>query len=492
MAKTKPGLNISQLTDYQKKLLIEYYRRNRHKFISSEGSVDVRILKGLFEEQYRFIFSPHELASACCTRRAGKSHACAVGLLHSAVSKPLSQSLYIGLTRLSAKNIMQPTIEKLLKAYSIPYEYFKAELRFVLDNGSHIVLTGAGDSSRDIQKLLGVAYDLVVIDEAQSFPEHLKELIYDVLLITIAERKGKIRVIGTPGIIASGFFYDIATGVETSRHWDTHHWSWENNKAVSSLIEEQIERMVEANPHVVDTPAYKRNYLGEWVADADSLVYKYSPSRNDCSLNSGLETQVSAFDYYVLGVDLGFKDATAFTVVGWHHKSPKVYVVESFKRSGFIPSQIARVIQSFHDKYEQKIIKTVVDEGGLGKSIAEEWRQRYLLSVTPAKKTEKRLFIDEINGMFVDGTIQILPGNEELIEELKTLVWLDSDRKHEHPACDNHLTDSLLYSVRECKQYLYQPEPLKPDPIKEHERNLLSFHERAIEQRMGLAEDQWI
>jgi hypothetical protein len=381
---------------------------------------------------------------------------------------------------------MQPSIEKLLKAHAIPHEYYKAELRFVLGNGSHIVLTGAGDSSRDIQKLLGVAYDLVVIDEAQSFPAHLKELIYDVLLITIAEKRGKIRVIGTPGIVATGFFYDIATGAETSRHWDTHHWSWMDNKAVRDLIEEQIERMVTANPLVTETPAYRRNYEGEWVADADNLVYRYSVGRNGPSRGSDQGVGSVALEHYCLGVDLGFKDATAFVLIGWGASSPNAYIVSSFKKSGMIPSEIAKVIQDFHNKYPS-IIKTVVDEGGLGKSIAEEWRRRYLLAVTPAKKTDKRLFIDEINGMFIEGRIQLLPGNEELIDELKSLVWLDGERKHENPACDNHLTDSCLYALREARAYLYTPPVPEPDPIKAQEEALLREHEQRVLER-----ESWI
>lgn len=473
---------LSKLTDYQKKILIEHYRR--HRAVTGTCAQAAHVFEKLYVPQMRFIDSPHELASACCTRRAGKSHACAVGLLHKALSTPLAQTLYVGLTRQSAKNIMQPTIDRLLKAHSIKSEYFKAELRFILENGSHIVLTGAGDSSRDIQKLLGMAYDLVVIDEAQSFPPHLKELIYDVLQITIAERSGKIRVIGTPSIVATGFFYDIATGVETNQYWDTHHWSWRDNKAVCHLIQGQIDRMVEKNPHVIETPAYRRNYEGEWVADADNLVYRFVANRNAVSRDSLKDMDLVPCAYHCLGVDLGFKDATAFVLVGWSPQSPNAYVVDSFKKSGMIPSEIAKVIQEYHDKYPN-IIKTVVDEGGLGKSIAEEWRRRYLLAVTPAQKTEKRLFIDEINGMFIEGRIQILPGNEELIDELKSLVWLDGERRHENPACDNHLCDSLLYSLREARAYLYTPPALPEDPIKAQEDALLREHEQRVLERDG-------
>lgn len=469
----------AQLTDFERKVLLEYYRRHKHLLASRSPT---QLLKAsLFPSQHGFIYSESELALACCTRRAGKSHACAVGLITKALETPSSECLYIGLTRLTAKNIMVPNIERLLKKFDIDYEFFKAELRFVFKNQSQIVLTGVGDSIRGIQKLLGVAYDLVVIDEAQSFPEHIKPLIYEVLMITVAERKGKIRMIGTPGMIASGFFFDVAHGHEIDSQWATYHWSWTENETVKVLIQEQIERMIKASPLVAETPAFKRNYLGEWVADSDALVYKYAADKN--LVDSEHVGDLPLCDNFILGVDLGYIDATGFCVVGWGPHDPRVIVFESYKCSGLIPSDIIKVIQSYHDKYDNKIIRTVVDEGGLGKSIAEEWRRRYMVAVTPAKKTEKRLFIDTVNGLFIQGHIQIIKEtNGELLEELKNLVWLNSERKHEHPACENHILDALCYSIRESLSYLFTPEVIR-DPLKEQEEALLKAHISAVRDR---------
>lgn len=469
-------MDHARLTDFEKKILLEYYRRHKHLL---KGKNPAELLKAsLFPSQSEFIYNSSELALACCTRRAGKSHACAVGLLTKALDTPNSECLYIGLTRLTAKNIMVPNIERLLKRFDVDYEFYKAELRFVFKNKSQIVLTGVGDSIRGIQKMLGVAYDLVVIDEAQSFPEHIKPLIYEVLMITVAERKGKIRMIGTPGMIASGFFYDVAHGNELESQWATFHWSWTQNFVVKDLIQEQIDRMVQASPQITETPAYKRNYLGEWVADNDALVYKFTADKNLISSSEMGERPLC--DAYILGVDLGYVDATAFCVVGWGPHDERVFVLESYKASGLIPSDIIKVIQSYHEKYENKIIRTMVDEGGLGKSIAEEWRRRYMVNVTPAKKTEKRLFIDHVNGMLIQSHIKIIKEtNAELIEELKNLVWLDTERKHEHPACENHLCDSFIYSTRESLSYLWTPEVIR-DPNKELEDRLLRDHQNAV------------
>jgi len=84
--------------------------------------------------------------------------------------------------------------------------------------------------------------------------------------------------------------------------------------------------------------------------------------------------------------------------------------------------------------------------------------------VHPAQKRDKRLFIEEVNGSLILGTLKISEDAHALVDEMRELVWLDSDRKVENPSCDNHLCDSLLYSFREARAYLYTPDKAKPDP----------------------------
>jgi hypothetical protein len=369
--------------------------------------------------------------------------------------------LYIALTRGHAKNIIRPIIRRLLKKYKVKTIESIADLSFTFENGSQIWLTGAGDSIGDVEKLLGIPLDLVVVDEGQSFPEHVRYLLYDVLLITMAERKGKIRFIGTPGLIPKGFFFDIVTGREKTIPWEMHTWGWQDNLHIASAIQQQVDGMVAANPAISQTPSFRRNYQGEWIADTDDLVYKLQHH----TVVPSEAVEQACCDTFVLGVDLGFKDAAAFVVVGWNRRvSDTAYVVHATSQSGLIPSEIAKRIDALQKRYN--IIRTVVDEGGLGKSIAEEWRRRYLLNVHPAQKRDKRLFIEEVNGALILGKLKISEEASALVDEMRELVWLDEDRKVENPACDNHCTDACIYSYREARAYLFAPEKEKPDPMK--------------------------
>jgi hypothetical protein len=422
----------------------------------------VEALRGeLFDAQREFVESESLCAAACCTRRAGKSYACAVSLISRALALNAGNLLYIALTRQHAKNIMRPIIRRLLRKYSIKIVESIADLCFQFENGSQIWLTGAGDSAADVEKLLGIPLDWVVVDEGQSFPEHIRYLLYDVLLITMAERSGKIRLIGTPSLIPKGFFYDVVTGAEKTLEWSIHSWSWQDNTHIASAIQAQVDGMIRTNPCLPQTPSFRRNYLGEWVADLDDLVYKLQP-HTVVSTQAVLEARC---DTFVLGVDLGFRDAAAFVVVGWNRRvSDTAYVVYATSQSGMIPSEIAKRIEGLQKEYST--IRTVVDEGGLGKSIAEEWRRRYMLNVHPAQKRDKRLFIEEVNGSLILGKLKISEDASSLVDEMRELVWLDSDRKAENPACENHNCDAALYAFREARAYLYTPDKAKPDPMK--------------------------
>ena len=71
------------------------------------------------------------------------------------------------------------------------------------------------------------------------------------------------------------------------------------------------------------SPTYRREYRG----DVGSLVYPYSHNFNRLLDDKALPEQLA----YVLGVDIGFTDATAFVVAAIAPRSPYIYIVEAMK-----------------------------------------------------------------------------------------------------------------------------------------------------------------
>jgi len=125
-----------------------------------------------------------------------------------------------------------------------------------------------------------------------------------------------------------------------------------------------------------DNPVYLREWCGRWVRSDDSLVYRY----HSHNIVDGLPDD---HDFeYILGVDLGYHDATAFVVMAYSRDLPHVFIVDCHKQSKMLPTDIAERISDLADEYDFNRI--VADTGGLGKSIVEEFKVRYGLPIYPA------------------------------------------------------------------------------------------------------------
>src|SRR6185436_10152224 len=120
--------------------------------------------------------------------------------------------------------------------------------------------------------------------------------------------------------------------------------------------------------------------------------------------------------YYLVGMDFGYSDDCAFTVLGWRDNDPTVYVVESYTASNMLTPAAAVEAKRLSDKY--KPVQMVGDVGGLGKPYAEEMRSRFTLPVEAAEKQNKRGYQALLNGDLERGRVKILKGpTDELAKE---------------------------------------------------------------------------
>src|SRR5258707_10566474 len=129
------------------------------------------------------------------SRRAGKTTACAFHLLHTALNNPNSLCVYITLARTNAKGIIWPVLHELNRTYKLGGIANESDLIFRFPNGARVWASGAA-TSVEIDRFRGHAFKLVYIDEAQSFGNHLHNLIDDVLRFAVMDYRGQIRMIG--------------------------------------------------------------------------------------------------------------------------------------------------------------------------------------------------------------------------------------------------------------------------------------------------------
>lgn len=413
-----------------------------------------------FPQQKNFVDDPAKLKALWCTRRASKSYTAGLYMIKECLDTPGVNCLFIGLTRLSAKGILWKDILKVINLkHKLGAEFNATELTMTFPNGSIIWLTGVDADEDEMDKLLGKKYRLVCLDESSFYTVNLHRLVYGILKPAITDQRGSICMMGTSSNFTQGLFFDITTGKEPG--WSLHTWSAHDNPYVAKQWQEELDEIDQKRPLFKETPLFKQWYLNQWVIDTDKLVYKFNQDRNLFESRPG---NLSPTGWsYVLGVDLGFEDDSAFVVCAFHENDPTLYVVSTHNAKGMDITDVANKIKYFQANYE--IAKVIID--GANKQGVEEMQRRHGVALTPSEKQDKVTFIELLNAELIQAKIKISKRCTNLINELMGLVWkttgdqIDLPKK-EHPALPNHLCDAFLYAWRYCYSYMSEPKEVKP------------------------------
>ncbi len=207
----------------------------------------------------------------------------------------------------------------------------------------------------------------------------------------------------------------------------------------------------------LDPTTLKQLRDGVWIQDTAGLVY----SHWDAARHVVPQPKTDREGRHVLAMDFGFDDDCAFSVLGWQKHSRVVYLLESFKRSGLIPSAAAAEAAKLIKRYDPD--RVIGDVGGLGKGYAEEMRQRWAIPVEPAKKVDKAGYIRLFNGALASDEFLVVAGsNVDYEAEVDELPWHDEERTKEADGFANHVCDSVLYGWREAKAWTEDEAPV-PD-----------------------------
>jgi PBSX family phage terminase large subunit len=447
----------------EKRLLVEEAirrKRARDAVRSKLSELSKRLDASLHDEQKIFLASPRKKKLARCSRRAGKTHLAAVGLIGAAVQTDNILVPYITLSIKNARRIVWTTLREIERQWAFGMEFLENQLIVRFPNGSQIIMGGCQDIA-EVEKFRGPKYSLCVIDESQSIKSSILEvLIEDILEPASLDMDGAIWMFGTPGCGASGYFYDADQLKLSSSPWERHAWTLLENPHLPGAVEWLKRKKIE-NKWDDSDATYRREYLGEWVRDENSLVYQFSKIRNLSDDLPDVEW------HYALGVDLGFIDATAFVVIAWSDEEiAETYVIETSKFTHLTSDDIGRKIKWLDSEYEFERI--VCDSGGLGKMVVEEMSKRFSLNILPAQKRAKHDHIELMNSDFKKGRLLIHdnPENKVLIDELELLEWDVNERTKgrftERSDCENHACDALLYVWRESLAFLHRPETFQP------------------------------
>lgn len=417
-----------------------------------------------------------------CTRRSGKSVGEAIDHFELCETYAGSRTLYLGLTLDSVSEIIWDVMKELSEkgGYACKFNEVKKIVRF--PNGSRIRLFGLDTSERQMKKILGQKNRKVTIDEAGSMTQDMVKICYQMIDPTLTDLAPNswFHLVGTCENVPNTFFQKVVEGKETFLPWKVYRWTAYDNPHMKAQWTKQIELYKTQNPDVIHASWFKTHYLNEWCSDDELLIIPLSP-KNYC------QEIPKTHSYYVLGVDLGFNDASAFSVLAYSLNSPVCYVVKSFKESGYDITDVANKIKEFQREFP--ITKIIVD--GSNKQGVEEIKKRHRIPLNNAEKQGKATFLRILKDDAILGKIVLLEsGTGELITEWSQLQWKDENKQEEDPRCQNHLSDATLYAWRECKHYTYDPQD-EPPHI-DSEEFMDEFEQREAEAlERELKESEW-
>jgi len=414
-----------------------------------------------FPAQNALVLDESRYLVAQCSRRAGKSNSLALRFFKTLEKYPGAQCVYLSLTRDSAFEIMWPVLHEINDKYNLGATFTESRLTMKMPNGSSLKLMGA-DMKNFIKRLKGRKYPGIAIDEAQDFSDHLRSLIDDVLTPSISDyADGWLAVTGTPGPVPKGYFFDITQGRKYG--YSFHAWTLLDNPFMPNPAQ-FIEELKVKREWDESNPTLMREWRNKWVLDTNSLWVQYKEEKN----NYDKLPTVGKWNY-ILGIDLGFRDADALAVLGWNEESKCVYLIEEVITAKQGITELTNQIEAMYKKYD--ISKAVIDEGGLGKKIAEELRRQKGLPIHQADKAQKQQNVEFLNDALRLGHFKA-KSNSKFVED-SYLVQIDWDKSRpdtivikKTPHSD--IIDAVLYAFKECPAWAYE----KPGPTETGDKSL--------------------
>lgn len=470
------------------------------------ATADARIRRQCHPRQRDFVFDLARRISLLVGRGGGKTLAALLRLVRRMLGGCDRNTLFIAATRQSAERLVWRDLKRIILALRLPGVTFnESDLTCTLPNGSQLLLYGCDDRG-DIQKLRGLTWHEVVVDETASIKI---ELLQELLVEVIGPRAvGPIILMGTPGKRLEGLFYDV-TRPGSPEHrayadrelpeyagwdrWSSHAWNITDGVAagIQAMIELYAVQLEEKkrNGWSDSNPYWLREYMGQWAADDTQSVYAYRAHDGDGIEWNQWTPKMSPAGFailptglkdigYGIGIDVGFKDAFALEVFAFSYTDPGrlLYQIHEVYRTRLYAMAIAKLLigeELNHNRYGGIVgvigwpDAIVGDFAGAGGALLVELQTVYGITIKPADKPYKYKdnAIELMNSDLHDGRIKVMKGSA-LAAEMGTLQWVVDayGKRAENKAQANHACDASMYIRNELAAMLPAAGSSQPPP----------------------------
>lgn len=432
-----------------------------------------------YPQQLAFVHSKAKRNVLRKTRRAGGTVALATWYLEGALTPPFANQLYVTSTLKNAKRLIWPTLRKLNAKYELGGVPNDTEgfMRFPRIENEPVIYLGGAKDSEEIEKIRGYEGGIkrAAIDEVQSIRASiLTTLVDDIIEPSLFDYDGALSLVGTPGPVKAGYFYEADEGSQRSA-WEHFFLDMRQNPhlaAKSGKPPEQILAELRARRRWSETnPTYLREYCGQWVTDSDALALHYDRQRNACEWQDGPQPGWR----YILVFDIGFDDADAIGVLGWPPHDRRLRLVKELitRKQGIteLGNQLKGLTRVFNPE------RTVGDLGALGKKIGEELRSRWGLHVEAADKQRKAEHVGLLDDALLTGAF-LAPPDSVFAEDCAIVQW-DADARAKgvlvfDDSYHSDIIDAVLYGYRVAMHWEEEDEALPPSDDERREARILA------------------
>lgn len=378
------------------------------------------LINAINNPKYRFV-------SAAISRRQGKTYI--ANIIGQLVSLVPNSHILIMSPNYSLSQISFDLQRNLIKHFDLEVVKDNAKDKVIeLSNGSTVRM----GSVNQVDSVVGRSYDLIIFDEAALTDG--RDAFNVALRPTLDKDNSKALFISTPRGKSNWFAEFWNRGFsEEFPEWASVRATYKDNPRMSENdISEARKSMSEAEFRQ-EYEADFNTYEGQiWTFDAVECV-------------ANLEMlDTSKMDVFA-GLDVGYRDPTAFCVIGYDWEEEKYYILDEYLNSERTTEQHAKEIQKLMDKWDIDFI--FIDSAA--QQTRFDFAQNYDISTNNAKKS----VLDGIAHVAA-----IVDNNNLIVDQrcLQTLSCLDQYQWDPNPNLArekpkhnyaSHMADALRYGL---------------------------------------------
>ena len=430
---SRPDIEVDKLTIYPQdqrflKLPIERYVeevRTRRIIDGDLNRPQIALVNACNNPKYRFIV-------AALSRRVGKT----------TVANMIAQLICL----VPGENvlIMSPNYSLSSISFELQRNYIKKfDLEVLKDNSKdRIIELSNGSTVRmgsvsQVDSCVGRSYSLILFDEA-ALSIAGEDAFNIALRPTLDRPNSKAIFISTPRGKQNWFsrFFDRGFSPNYPQWISIHADYRENPRASESDILEAQRSMSKAE--------FAQEYMASF-SSFEGQIYKFDSS--ECV------EDLAEFEYHslevIMGLDVGYKDATAGVVIAYDHIADKYYVLDEYYCSEKTTQQHAEAIKLLEEKYNLQFI--FIDAAA--QQMRWDFAQNYDLSTTNANKSVLD-GIAHVQAIVEQNRLIVSDQCKHVLACLDQYRWDQNENlARERPVHDeySHMADAIRYAL-----YTYQ------------------------------------